>query len=89
MWFGPNPRSKILATLTAQHARVVEKGSNFLAPPERNFASLERRSSCGTDQGFWERSPQPLEERGLAAESPELEIFVFFGKINLISGLFW
>ena len=32
------PQFKILATPMAQHARIVEKGSNFLAPPKRNFA---------------------------------------------------
>ena len=57
MWFGLKPQSKILATLMAQHVRDVEKGSIFLAPPERNFASLEQRSSCSTVQGFWGGAP--------------------------------
>ena len=34
----PPPQLKIQATPMAQHACIVEKGSNFLAPSERNFA---------------------------------------------------
>ena len=34
----------------AQHARIVEKGSNFL-PPLKEICPIEQRSSCGTVLG--------------------------------------
>ena len=41
-------QSKILATLMAQHARIAEKGSNFLDPLKEILHPLEQRSNCGT-----------------------------------------
>ena len=51
----------------AQHACIVEKGSNFLAPSERNFASpKEQPSSCGTgDCLTWDPLVEKQEHRQL------------------------
>ena len=50
----PPPKLKILAMPMAQHARIryCRKRQQFFGPPERNFAPLEQRSSCGTEEAM-------------------------------------